>query len=97
MRPPAGRTANRKYAPPSLLIKMSAPAARRIPPDLLALIDKKVAAGEYRDREDFIAEAVEAMGSRLILEDLQRRYGRKGRLTRREEERIVRLVRKVRG
>lgn len=76
---------------------MSTPSTRRIPPDLLALIDRKVAAGEYRDREEFIAQAVEEMASRLILEDLQRRYGRKGRLTKREEQRIVQLVRKVRG
>ena len=76
---------------------MATRAPRRIPPDLAEAIDRRIAAGEYRDREEFVEEAVRRMGARLLLDDLQARHGRSGRLTRREEERIVRLVRRVRN
>lgn len=69
----------------------------RIPPDLLEMIDRRVSEGEFRDREEFIAQAVRRMASSLLLADIQRRVGTDAPLTPKDRHRIVRLVRRVRG
>ena len=76
---------------------MVARSIHRIPPDLLEMIDRRVSDGEFRDREEFIAQAVRRMAASLLFADIQRRVGTDGPLTQKDKQRMVQLVRRVRG